>query len=182
MTALDYIATRIAPKTNCKQPPKRLINLMPNNLQRKKVSKEITIRATDDNVVPAAFVSNNSDGLVILSHGISTGKEEDGVYTEFAERILAPTLDSIRFDFRGHGDSRMPSRDVTVSGEILDFMAVVRWARERNYAKLFHVGTSFGASVSLLSLANFSFHDFASVVFWNPVISYRNTFINATVP
>jgi len=169
-------------ETDCKNSLKHLINLMPRNLQKKNLSKEISIRAADNNVVPAAFVSNNSVGLVILSHGITTGKEEDGVYTEFAERILAPTFDSIRFDFRGHGESREPSRDVTVCGEILDFMAVVRWARERKYSKLFHVGTSFGASVTLLSLAHFSFHDFASVVFWNPVISYRNTFINATVP
>lgn len=150
--------------------------------QKKSVSKNISIRTADNNMIPASFVSNGSDKLVILSHGITTGKEEDGVYTNFAEKILTPDFDSIRFDFRGHGDSSMNTRDVTVCGEILDFMAVVGWARTRKYAKLFHVGTSFGGGITLLSVANFSFNDFAGMVFWNPVISYRNTFIDATVP
>jgi len=160
---------------------------MPMNMRRKNrapktVRDRLRIRAADDNLVPAVFVSNGSDKLVILSHGISTGKEEDGIYTEFAENVLSPSFDSVRFDFRGHGESAMDSRQVTVAGEILDFMAVVRWARERHYSKLFHLGTSFGASITLLSVSSFDLRDFSAVVFWNPVISYRNTFICASVP
>lgn len=159
-----------------------MIILMSRSQSKPPVSEAVTICAADNNIVHAALISNNSEALVILSHGITTTKEEDGIYTEFAERILAPEFDTVRFDFRGHGNSQMDSRDVTVCGEILDFMAVVGWARERGYTKLFHLGTSFGASITLLSLAHFAFSDFAAVVFWNPVISYRNTFTEPIVP
>ncbi|HEY6185240.1 MAG TPA: alpha/beta fold hydrolase [Terriglobales bacterium] len=142
----------------------------------------MSIRAADNILIPCALVSSGSDKLVILSHGITTGKEEDGIYTRFAEEVLAPQFDSLRFDFRGHGESALSSTEVTVCGEVLDFMAVVRWARARGYTKLFHLGTSFGASITLLSAAHFSFAGFSSAVFWNPVISYRNTFIEPKVP
>lgn len=140
-----------------------------------------TIVAADGHKVPSTFVSNGSNKLVILSHGITTGRDEEGAYTGFVDKFLFPTFDSIRFDFRGHGESAVPPSEVTVAGEILDLMAVVGWARKHKYAKLFHVGTSFGASITLLSVARFSFKDFARVAFWNPVINYQNTFVNATV-
>ena len=116
-----------------------------------------------------------------MSHGITTDKEEDGLYTEFAESLLAPSFDSIRFDFRGHGESRVPSEQTTVAGELLDLMAVVKWARESGHRKIFHLATSFGASVTLLALSRFSFNDLSAVVFWNPVIDYHNTFIEPKV-
>jgi len=141
----------------------------------------IYIPTADGHNVPAELVSSGSERLVILSHGIATNKDEDGIYTTFAEEILAPEFDSIRFDFRGHGHSTLRSEEATIAGEILDFMAVVRWSRQQGYKNLFHVGTSFGASITLLCAARFSFHDFSSFVFWNPVINYDNTFINSTV-
>ena len=141
----------------------------------------IEITAADGHVVPNNAVLQGSDSLVVMSHGITTGKDEDGLYTEFAEQVLAPLFDSIRFDFRGHGESAIPSNQATVAGELLDLMAVMKWARESGHRKIFHLATSFGASVTLLALSRFSFNDLSAVVFWNPVISYRNTFIHPKV-
>ena len=141
----------------------------------------IEITAADGHVVPNNAVLQGSDWLVVMSHGITTGKDEDGLYTEFAEQVLAPLFDSIRFDFRGHGESAIPSNQATVAGELLDLMAVMKWARESGHRKIFHLATSFGASVTLLALSRFSFNDVSAVVFWNPVISYRNTFIHPKV-
>ena len=140
------------------------------------------IRAADQNEIPATLVANGSDKLAILSHGITSYKDENGIYTRFVDEFLSPAFDSIRFDFRGHGDSRTPTRDVTVAGEILDFMAVVKWSREQKYKQLVHVAASFGCSITLLSAARFDLRDFARIVFWNPVIDYDHTFIQATVP
>lgn len=141
----------------------------------------IKITAADGHVVPNKVVLQGSDSLVVMSHGITTGKDEDGLYTEFAEEILSPAFDSIRFDFRGHGESTIPSHQATVTGEILDLMAVMKWARESGHRNIFHLATSFGASVTLLAQSHFSFNDLSALVFWNPVISYRNTFIQAKV-
>jgi pimeloyl-ACP methyl ester carboxylesterase len=145
-------------------------------------SKRPVVEASDGHLVPAIWISTGSRKLVVLSHGITTNKDEDGVYSKFAESVLAPAFDSVRFDFRGHGESTLPTDQVTVAGEILDFMAVVKWARQQGYERIYHVATSFGASVTLLSIAHFPLSDFAAVVFWNPVISYINTFIRPTVP
>jgi pimeloyl-ACP methyl ester carboxylesterase len=141
----------------------------------------IKITAADGHLVPNKAVLQGSDSLVVMSHGITTGKDEDGLYTEFAEQLLAPSFDSIRFDFRGHGESTIPSKQATVAGELLDFMAVMKWARESGHGKLFHLATSFGASVTLLAVSRFSFRDLSAVAFWNPVISYHNTFIKPKV-
>lgn len=139
------------------------------------------IKAADGHTVPHKTVRNDSDAIVIISHGITADKEEGGLYTEFAEQLLAPAFDSIRFDFRGHGESAIPSQQLTITGTLLDLMAVVRWARSQGYRKLFHLASSFGGSISLLAFARFNFSDFAAVTFWNPVTNYNNTFIEPKV-
>ena len=60
-------------------------------------------------------------------------------------------------------------------------MAVMKWARASDHRKIFHLATSFGASVTLLAALRLSFADLSAVVFWNPVINYRNTFIKPKV-
>ncbi len=135
------------------------------------------IKAADGHVVPYKTVLNGSDALVIISHGITSDKEEGGLYTEFTEQLLVPDFDSIRFDFRGHGESAIPPEHLTITGALLDLMAVVQWARQQGYSKIFHLAASFGGSISLLAFSRFSFSDFAAVSFWNPVVSYNNTFI-----
>lgn len=139
------------------------------------------IKAADGHIVPHKTVLNGSDAVVIISHGITANKDEGGLYSELAEQFLAPDFDSIRFDFRGHGESALPSNQITITGELLDFMAVVQWARESGYRKIFHLASSFGASISLLAFSRFSFSDFSAVTFWNPVTNYHNTFIEPQV-
>ena len=60
-------------------------------------------------------------------------------------------------------------------------MAVIRWARQQDYRTVSHLATSFGASVTLLAASTYDLSLFKKVVFWNPVINYRNTFIEAKV-
>lgn len=116
-----------------------------------------------------------------MSHGITTEKTEDGVYTTFANDYLPASFDSLSFDFRGHGDSALLPIDVTISGEILDLMAVLGWAQTKNYRSIHILATSFAASITLLSISVYDLHYVRSVVFWNPVISYWNTFIKPKV-
>jgi len=148
---------------------------------REQTGKIIHVRAADGHDVPAVFMTRGSERLIIMSHGITGDKNEEGVHSQFATECLERGFDSIRFDFRGHGQSEMPSRQATISGRILDFMAIIRWARTYEYKQTFHVATSFGASITLLSARRFSMKDFSAVVFWNPVINYEYTFINPKV-
>jgi pimeloyl-ACP methyl ester carboxylesterase len=138
------------------------------------------IVSADGHRVCAVHLKSSSDCLVILSHGISTDKNEEGIYSDFA-RFLSPAFDSLRFDFRGHGESDVPSIECTVMGEVLDLMAVLRWARSLKYVHLLHLATSFGASVTLLAMSKFQPIGLRAIAFWNPVISYKHTFIEPTV-
>ena len=47
----------------------------------------IKIAAADGHTIPNKTVLQGSHSLVVMSHGITTGKDEDGLYTEFAEQI-----------------------------------------------------------------------------------------------
>lgn len=142
---------------------------------------QIDLTAADSHSIPALHFKFGAPSLLIASHGITTEKTEEGIYTRFAEQILPPEFDTLLFDFRGHGDSALPSSEVTVAGEILDFMAIVQWAQNQNYRRICHLGTSFGASITLLAASVYDLNFFSRVVFWNPVISFWNTFIEAQV-
>jgi pimeloyl-ACP methyl ester carboxylesterase len=144
-------------------------------------SRSLEIKSADGHIIPAIHYINNAPNLLIASHGITTEKTEEGIYTEFAEKYLSPFFDTVVFDFRGHGNSKIRSKEVSIAGEVLDFMAVLRWARGKNYETISHLATSFGASVTLLAVSVYDLSLLSRVVFWNPVINYRKTFINASV-
>lgn len=134
--------------------------------------------AADGHIVPGVHLATGSDRIAIMSHGITGDRDEDGVHSDFAVLLAGSGFDSVRFDFRGHGQSTMPCEAATMAGMILDFMAILHWVRSRGYGKIFHVATSFGAGISLLCASRFSFSDLAAAVFWNPVIDFGHTFIN----
>jgi len=139
------------------------------------------INAADGHILPTIHYKHGARKLVVASHGITSEKTEGGIYTTFAESILASNFDVLLFDFRGHGDSPISSKDTTVSGEILDLMAVFRWARAQGYSSIQLVAASFGASILLLAASQYDIKFLTSVVLWNPVISYETTFIRASV-
>lgn len=140
-------------------------------------SRELQIGAADGHVVPGTLVCTGKGRIVIMSHGITGDRDEEGVHSRFAHLLSEQGFDSMRFDFRGRGKSAMASRDATISGMMLDFMAVVDWAR-KGYAGLFHVATSFGAAITLLCARRFSFADFSAVAFWNPVVDFERVFVH----
>lgn len=142
---------------------------------------EKALTAADGHRIRNVFHSCGSRDLLILAHGIDTEKDEGGIFSRFAEEVIGDTFDSIRFDFRGHGQSNIKPIETTISGEILDLMAVLGWASSQAYDGLQIVAASFGASITLLALMGFDLSSVQSIVMWNPVINYRNTFIESTV-
>jgi len=142
--------------------------------------KKLNLISADKTPVPAIHFRRGGVRLIVASHGITAEKTEGGLYNRLIEQ-LPPDYDAVLFDFRGHGDSPLSSIDVTIAGELLDLMAVFNWARAQNYSSIDYVATSFGASIGLLAVDAYGLEILRKVAFWNPVISYRNTFINSTV-
>ncbi len=143
--------------------------------------KQFRLESADGHKIPVLHLFSGAKNLLIATHGITSEKTEEKIYTSFAQSFLQPEFDMLAFDFRGHGESSMPSQDVTIAGEILDLMTVFRWSKKQEYNAFCHLATSFGSSITLLAASVYDLSFLSKVVFWNPVINYFNTFIDAKV-
>lgn len=117
-----------------------------------------------------------SENGILLVHGITSSKDEGGLYIELAELLNSEGYSTFRFDFRGHGESNINSNQITISGMIADLFETIRYM-EMSYNKYSIIAASFGASILLLLLKNVKhFNNLESVVFLNPVTNYIKTF------
>lgn len=119
----------------------------------------------------------NSKGAVILCHGITVEKNEAGFYTRLAKLLAKNDLTSLRFDFRGHGESKGKSWEMTIKGEISDLEAAVKLLRNKGFKKISLIGTSFGGSIVTLYTKR-SPSAIACITLLCPVLDYKRTFLN----
>ncbi len=137
------------------------------------------IKSNDGHGIVGIFEeAKGSKGIVILSHGITSEKNEGGLYSELAETLKEFGYSSYRFDYRGHGDSNISSKEITVSGEILDLYAVLQ-EFDRIGKKIYLISASFAASITLKLFENYYPKNLKKVAFLNPVTSYKNTFTSS---
>lgn len=119
-------------------------------------------------------------GCVIFCHGITVDKDENGKFIRQAEELTKEGFEVIRFDFKGHGQSKIPSEQMTIFGELKDLEQVVQFSLGRN-DNLGLLAASFGAGASLLFIKD-NPTLFKSIVLWNPVLDYDKTFVNTNLP
>jgi uncharacterized protein len=141
----------------------------------------VTIPTRDGHDIQAIHETCGADRAVLLCHGIASDREARGVYTALAPRLASRRFDSLRFDFRGHGYSSVPSVETTVAGMMIDLAAAFGYLAER-YARVHLLAASFAASVALLARRRMTLDRLASVCFWNPVTDYASTFTKSKMP
>lgn len=122
-----------------------------------------------------------TERAIILAHGITVEKNEDGIFTNLANYLAEHRFAVFRFDFRGHGESGGKSVNVTLTGEQQDLDAAVTLVRAKGYTTLGLVGASFGGGVSVLYTARHK-NTFTKLCLWNPVLNYDHCFLNPTLP
>lgn len=129
---------------------------------------------TGDGLRLAGILSRARPGnrvCIILCHGITVDKEEDGIFTELARKLVAAGFDVFRFDFRGHGESGGEDVEMTVSGEELDLEAAYRFLRGKGYARFGIVAASFaGGAVSFFAPRHQ--RQVRALVMWNALVNY----------
>ncbi len=119
--------------------------------------------------------------VIILAHGLSVTKDEDGIFTELAEILMQAHIAVFRFDFRGHGESGGKSVDMTIAGELLDLHAAVHEVGKQDFESVGLLGASFGGGIATLFAQDFQ-TQLQALCLWNPCLNYDHTLINPTLP
>ena len=117
--------------------------------------------------------SETSDAVVILVHGITSSRDEFGLFSGLAAHLASEGLPSFRFDYRCHGKSDRPIETMTLSGIVNDVeSAAVHGLRQAGASRAHVVGMSFGGGLSAFWAATTEI-TVRSVVMLAPVIDYE---------
>ncbi len=109
--------------------------------------------------------------LVVFCHGFASNKiGTNRCYVTLAEQLSKAGFASLRFDFRGSGDSEGAISQMTFEDFISDAVAVLEMARTLpgiDSQKIALFGSSLGATVSVFAAARFQ--KIAAMVLWAPI-------------
>ncbi|MGW4411906.1 alpha/beta hydrolase family protein [Nonomuraea sp. NPDC004702] len=91
--------------------------------------------------------------LVLMLHGGPGGQKDgpEGLYSNLARAIGRKGIASLRFDFRGVGESSGHYRDMTISRQVFEYEAVWTLARSLGFDRVGVIGESYGATIVLRS-------------------------------
>lgn len=90
--------------------------------------------------------------IAIMLHGGPGGNKRGpaDIFMRLANSATKLNLASLRFDFRGSGESNGDPVEATLSTQVEDMAAGMAWARNHGYTRLCVIGESLGATVALL--------------------------------
>lgn len=111
--------------------------------------------------------------VVILVHGITSSRDEFGLFSGLAGHLANEGVPSLRFEYRCHGKSKQPMEAMTLSGIVNDVESAATVGVSQARASRVHViGMSFGGGLSAFWAATTKIA-VASVVMLAPVIDYE---------
>ena len=108
--------------------------------------KEILLKTKDNVKIAINHYQQGFDGVVIVAPGWCMTKDSDA-FKRIAQ-MFSEQFDVLSFDFRGHGKSG--GWFTFTAKELLDLDAVVKFAKAKNYKKIYLAGFSLGAGTSLI--------------------------------
>ncbi len=113
---------------------------------------------------------------VILCHGITSNKDECGVFIDVANELAERGFSTFRFDFTAHGESEGESKEVTLYTFVRDIESVVHFLKEEKHAtSLATLSASFAGAPTLL-YAGENPDLFQAIVLWNPRLDFETLF------
>ncbi len=90
--------------------------------------------------------------LILMAHGFPGDKNgHEKLYLDLEFLLRDKGFHTLRFDFRGCGESEGREEEFTFSSACEDFKAVLRWAKEKNYTRFVYIGEGLGATVTLMN-------------------------------
>ncbi len=144
---------------------------------------KVFYQSKDDTKLCGIFMlPKNVRGYTLLAHGITMDKNEwNNFYVDIAHQLSKKNIASLRFDFRGHGESGGAQKDVTIMGELLDIEASANKIFYQWNDGISIIGTSFGAGPAILYAAQNS-NKIKCLVLLCPVLDYITTFLKPITP
>jgi len=112
--------------------------------------------------------------IAVLTHGGGVTREEGGFFSRLALVLADAGISSLRFDFRGHGESDGQQQDLTLAGVANDVRAAVDYASQGGLPVAL-LAASFSGGLAALYAAR---HSPAALVLLNPLLNYKRRFID----
>lgn len=113
------------------------------------------------------------DTLVLMVHGITSSRDEFGLFSGLASELAEDGVPSFRFDFRCHGVSTIPMERMTLAGIVNDIEAAAACSiglTEKTNVVV--VGMSFGGGLAAFWGATTP-KSILGIVMFAPVIDYQ---------
>lgn len=123
----------------------------------------------------------STNQAIILAHGITVDKDEDGIFISLAKLLESKGFAVFRFDFRAHGESEGEPIELSIKGEVEDLSAAVEEVEKKGYSSIGLLGASFGGGASAL-YAEKNQDKLRCLCLWNPCLNYDHCFLNPTLP
>lgn len=124
---------------------------------------------------------NKTNKAIILAHGLTVDKEEQGIFEPLANRLKENGYAVFRFDFSGFGESDGNSIDMTLTTEINDLTASINEVKENGFNKIGLLGASFGGGIVPLLPQNV-LNQLSALCLWNPSLNYYHILLDPIVP
>jgi len=139
------------------------------------MKNEKTFTSYDGTLLGGTFSPGNdpTDDVILFVHGITSSRDELGLFSGFADHLAENNVSSFRFDYRCHGVNKQPMQQLTLSGIVNDIEAAAIKALQLSEGRRIHIiGMSFGGGLSAFWAANTK-QTVVSVVMCAPVIDYE---------
>ncbi|WP_218005941.1 alpha/beta hydrolase [Actinomadura hibisca] len=113
----------------------------------------------------------------VFVHGGGVTREEGSFFGRLALGLAEVGLPSLRFDFRGHGESEGRQEDLTIAGVANDVRAAVEFVCTETSSEQANVlGASFGGGIAAFFAARHPAM-LRRLVLINPLLNYKKRFV-----
>ena len=142
------------------------------------MAEKIQIDAGQDQSITAlhsapeeSLTSRIDQTLVIMSHGFPGHKAyQDDLYGAVEFLLADRGYHTLRFDYRGCGESDGREENFTIGSACEDFQAVLYWAKSKGYKRFIYLGEGLGATLAIM---NMDLDVRALIMFW-PVFDLKS--------
>ncbi|MGA9582031.1 MAG: alpha/beta fold hydrolase [Allosphingosinicella sp.] len=96
---------------------------------------------------------DDAKGVLLFVHGITSDREEWGIFDLAAMELAKAGIASLRFDFRGHGESKLEGPLITLDGILSDILSAWNVLEEKvtgngKRLKRYLMGSSYGGGLA----------------------------------